>query len=57
MYEGVQANGIENQTMHGSYIDHKNGSPIIDDGVDVIIMLQETFQVLHINANIDAYEF
>ncbi len=24
MDEGIQANGIENQTMHGSYIDHKN---------------------------------
>jgi hypothetical protein len=28
----------------------------MDDGVDVVKMLQETFQVLHTNANIDAYE-
>jgi hypothetical protein len=39
--------------MRGSYIDHENGSPVIDDGVDVVIMVQENFQVLHMNANID----
>jgi hypothetical protein len=56
MDERIQANMIENQTMHGNYIDHKNGSPIMDDGVDVVKMLQKKIQILHMNANIDANE-